>query len=224
MSRLFLYLTLFLLVGATSCKKDKDSTPSYERGIVQCYEVKEGNHAFQPYSLSKDRFSPDGNIYLFSVEVVFQPNCIYDWGNDGDRFDWNKLDGMSFDWRVNNKNSLIPAWRCSNGETIDVVTYQNKEYGFFPGKKIVTTVRPNEKVLFEYYCYKDEKKITSIITHKGVVYEEDFIFNNDINFFYLFDPWHGGANNAEGEFGGVASQNMDLCTTVTIKSLNQLIQ
>jgi hypothetical protein len=145
------------------------------------YNIKKGNH----YSLHLPKFHCKKNNLIFNVE--FNKNCLYTI-NDEDKFDINKLYGIS--WGNHMNNSFRIGWRKNIfSENLEIFLYSHN----------------NGHITFEYLCMLDvEKKYTflihfSYLNNTIMTYNLDYNIQKEISFrfpkfkggYYLF-PYFGG--------------------------------
>lgn len=162
--------------------------------------------------------------WRIGAKFRFTPDCWFDWrlpdGTlDNDIYDWNfKLWGLSPVLQPGNWNGVMLAARPNPAKkgVLEFTFYQN----------IDREVESNEAKRFEYNI-ADLESITvyAMRQRRGQIEFEVFARMKDNRIHrhgYVFDMrkdyatyrelflWFGGANNAEGEFGGVPDKNIVL--------------
>lgn len=159
------------------------------------------------------------------IKTFFHENCLYDWGADQDQLDWNKTGGMSGAFLNNNKNAIMHAWR-PNPETMKIEStvyshvdgkthWGNKDGAVMgtidPFKKEVSVleIRPIDSKGRKHHClmYAEDKEGVLI---DGTQAESIVVFSKNFWLVKRLGTWFGGQNNAKGEFGGQASQFMQM--------------
>lgn len=70
------------------------------------YTIKKGSHNDTRFKIP----SMFGKKFSKSWSVALSPNCFYDWEEDKDQEDINKLVGVTEFWSKNNVNSVMIGW------------------------------------------------------------------------------------------------------------------
>ena len=170
------------------------------------YTIQPGQQNFKPL----DSFWPRFNVKKFTVLARFAPSCYYslqDWEGDRDWYDWNKLKGVTDFFSANNSRSCMVAWRPHVSDNhIEISAYVN-----YPGSEI--KVQPLGVIecgkIFEVtvrmrgdeseFSYSDgETETTAFLRYRRAWVSREV------------GTWVGGAGNAEGPYGGAATQYMEL--------------
>ena len=169
------------------------------------YNVKKGNHNFTPNESLWPVYRPKG----FKVTAVLDESCYYskeDWTLDYDRdwHDWNKLKGITNFFTANNHTSALIAWRPDEKENhFQVAAYTNyPKSKWIVGDPVIVEAGQSFSATVEL----SRRKVKYTI--EGQVTEHSFV--RRIWMGRRTGTWMGGANNAEGPFGGVASQDMKM--------------
>lgn len=188
-----------------------DNTRQY-RG----YLVKEGYHSYIPgVGIT---FHRNRQLSKLEYSVVFDESSEYDWQGDLDQLDWNKGGGITFDWKRNDRDNIMWAWRYNADSSRYEFTvyvdwkYQNRT-GFGNTKSKVDDVlmvaNSGDIVDIDFIrqsgkkWYVTFKNMTQELETSGVVE-----VRVNPRWSRRIGPWFGGANNSPGRFGGVASQDM----------------
>ena len=179
------------------------------------FSIKKGKRDFCPRdSIAIWLTSRLKSIYY---EVYFHESCLYDMGKDKDQLDWNKGGGVSFHMFTNTDDAIMWVWRSlPKTREIEVTMYwhiKNSGKKFHVSKKtfkVKIEKEWSEKIEIELIKLSD-KDWTLLISDSNttetidrVTIRKDFLLARSIGVFF------GGENNSEGEFGGVAPQEMKL--------------
>lgn len=167
------------------------------------YWIEPGKKDFKPFEIPCH--CPTRLIKRVDYKFYFEENCWYDWQGDQDIFDMNKLGGVTDAFSANNRTSVMLTFRPSSiqGNT-DVFLYFNKKDGSFSISPKLFTLEP--KQLVSGSLIRNGRKWTFV---SGDV-EYSFTWDKSPFITRVITPYFGGENNADGPFGGVASQRMDL--------------
>jgi len=169
------------------------------------YTIKPGQWNFRPLEPIRPRFGAKG----FYGSVVFHESAWFDWGDDKDEKDWNKLKGLTAYFGPNNRHSVIIGWRPTDEKNVfELTPYTNYPRSAATYEREGIKVRAGEEVFFECdinafsadYVIKTDSGAILRATHnfwKRWIYRE---IGTSI----------GGANNSPGEFGGKATQEMKI--------------
>jgi len=187
----WLYSIAFLLsICLTSC---------YDCGVGciegQYYFIEAGKQDFKPVDISLPKIPKE-----ITYTVTFWESCYYNWLPDLDHYDWNKGGGWTQASTANNKNSALWVWRPADDElAMEWVGYTNDSEGNFQEVGSINRVEIGE-------------------TFQVVITPHDTWFINGLDtglevptLVRRIGLWVGGENNAEGPFGGEASQLMEVC-------------
>lgn len=154
-----------------------------------------------------------------TIDFEFLEETKYNWGDDRDQEDWNKLGGLVFNLWPRNKDAVLVGWRYSpKSGFFDVLSYVNENNGNYPQSQYIVQYEAKERGRIE-------------ITRKGNDYTYKFFreYGFDLSeleqitvktrkrfcFVYLSKLHFGGANNSEGLFGGKTDK--ELCLNYSIK-------
>lgn len=157
-------------------------------------------------------------MFAFELNFSFTESCIYDWGDDRDADDWNKVGGISLKLTNHKINSIMAAWRPNpdKGE-IDVTIYRHINGKVFKGDgttgETMLSLQPKGHGRLLIVPFNRGK--TFVASLESV---KDSIRPNPLNIEFSkkhflakrIGTWFGGSNNSAGEFGGVASQYMEM--------------
>jgi hypothetical protein len=197
-------IAALLATFLTGCQK-QEYPAEYIEGVNQCYEHKKGNHMSRPYSFFPPKFTfKNTRFYGLQFEVIFDERCLYRF-NDVDSLDWNKILVISDDWKRADKNSLMPAWRSRDGQSIDVAWYGNENYDLvLPDENfdVVRKIQPDQVVQFNVVF--DELQQTAhtwVFLDGSPVTQRIYNLGYNPNGFRIFDPWFGGNKTAPHEMG-----------------------
>lgn len=173
---------------------------------MNSYTVKKGKHSFQPMPFPKIW---TGTKKAFGGTASFSESCIYDWGNDKDQKDFNKLCGAALSlFAPKHWNSAMIGWRWNPQRSVfEVAPYFNRKKAVIIGD--IISVQPNEEFTF-LISQNGKQWTTTLVTADGNSSTKtvDYAINSALT--TNVHAWFGGANNEEGEFGGVASHDMTL--------------
>lgn len=175
------------------------------------YYVEAGDHAFRPWPIHLYNHRGMDSI---TYQVMFDSSCLYDMKGDLDQLDWSKGAGFSLDWRRNDKDALMWAWRNPHPESeyLDLTVYYHRDYDRFWGHKgedVLLKAKPFQPLQIDFIRQNDtswrvdfnnyaERTSASAL----VQLRKNPMFSRRIN------PWFGGADNAPGPYGGVAPNDM----------------
>lgn len=172
------------------------------------YDIKKGRSKFTPWQFPY----PVRTKKLFlNYQIRFSDSCWYDWRNgtdqDQDQYDINKIGGVADLFQFRNHNSFRFGWRPAKERNVfELLTYEKDRNGNFDFD-VLATVKSGDLAQLTLYN-TDRLRITaqSPTTPKKTIFTKplDFKFGRVSNLHF------GGENNSEGEFGGVASQDMSL--------------
>lgn len=193
-------LVLFAILVVTGCVVNPEE-PFYE------YTVFEGKQDFQPNDTDLIPGSPKKVTWV----VTFYPSCYYNWLPDNDHYDMNKGGGWTEAWTANNKNTIMWAWRPAADTTLmEYVAYYNNPNGGFQFLTEVFRVGLDE----EFWVTIEPINGTWVFSSTHIEpFDTEIEVSNSVR---LVGLWIGGANNAEGPYGGKASQDMTLRMQRTI--------
>ncbi len=175
------------------------------------YSVKEGKQAFRPWPL---QFYFYRNIDSIRYEVLFDESCLYDMKGDLDQLDWSKGAGFSLDWRRNDKDALMWAWRNPHPESeyLELTVYYHRDYDRFwgyQGKDVLLKAKPFQPVQIDFIRKASRQwqvdfhnKAENTRGSALVKLRKNPFLSRRINI------WFGGADNAEGPYGGAAPNDM----------------
>ncbi len=175
------------------------------------YYVKEGRQAFRPWPLHIYRHRETDSI---RYQVMFDESCLYDMKGDLDQLDWSKGAGFALDWRRNDKDALMWAWRNPHPESeyLDLTVYYHRDYDRFwgyQGEDVLLKAKPFHPLRIDFIRRGDRQwqvyfyNQTENTTGSAIVeLRKNPLFSRRIN------PWFGGADNAEGPYGGAAPNDM----------------
>jgi hypothetical protein len=175
------------------------------------YAVQAGKHAFRPWPIILYRHR---DLDTLTYHVLFDESCMYDMKGDLDQLDWSKGAGLSLNWRRNEKDALMWAWRNPHPESeyLDLTVYYHRDYERFwgyEGEDVLLKAKPFQPLRIDFIRQGNKKWKVDFFnleekTERSVVVElrTNPVFSRRIN------PWFGGADNAPGPFGGVAPNDM----------------
>ncbi len=133
---------------------------------------------------------------------------------DLDQLDWSKGGGLSLDWKRNEKDALMWAWRnpVSESEYLDLTVYYHLNYERFwgyEGKDVLLRAKPFQALRIDF-IRKGEKQWLVNFQNLDENTSSSVTVNLRKNPTYSrrINPWFGGANNAPGPYGGVAPNDM----------------
>ncbi len=175
-------------------------------GAQQYYIIK-GKQNFSP----KESILPRTNVKGFTLTATLDSSCYYsqqDWTYDldRDRFDWNKLKGLSRYWTANNHTAAMFAWRP------DTLPYhfQIAAYTNYPKTEIQVgepiTVAAGQS--FSARCDLERYTAKYLIEVDSNKVFTAHSFRKKIGWAREVGTYFGGANNSPGPYGGKAPQNM----------------
>ncbi|MEL7122784.1 MAG: hypothetical protein AAFO07_25280 [Bacteroidota bacterium] len=214
------FLAVSVVKGQISYGNPEISTLQYEDPKASIdlsgfdpYYVEIGKHRFKPTRTNLYRHKDLGRI---EYAVVFPESCEYDFEGDLDQWDWNKGAGLSQDWKRNDKDAIMWAWRYNvDSSRFELTSYVHRKYKRFIGRglsdEIMLIANTGDLVTIEFQRY-DDKKWGIIFTNHSQQFTNQIEVNLRKNPRYSrsIAPWFGGANNSDGPFGGVAPHDMIL--------------
>lgn len=176
------------------------------------YTIKPGQWNFRPLEPIRPRFVTKG----FFGWAVFDESAWFDWGDDRDILDWNKLKGLTSYFSPNNRHSAMIAWRPSPEMNLFEITgYTNypgkkaqhsglKSLKAFAGEEIFFTCTINAfSVYYRIECGERQVEIEHKFWKRWIYREVGTSI--------------GGANNSPGPYGGKATQNMKIDIDFNLK-------
>lgn len=168
------------------------------------YKIKTGKKKFTPWQCPY----PVRTKELFlNYQIRFDNSCWYDWGIDKDRYDINKIGGVSDLFQLRNNNSFRFGWRPSYDRyKFELLAYEKDKNGDFGFYGLGTVMSGDVAKLTLYNT--DKLRITA----ESPTSPKDTIFTKPLDFKLgrVSNLHFGGEDNSEGKFGGVASQDMSL--------------
>lgn len=181
------------------------------------FRIKPGQTDFRPREIPW--IWPAG-MCAFQLDFSLLENCLYDWGSDRDSDDWNKLGGVSFNIRNNKINSIMAAWRPNiDAGEFDITIYRHVNGKVFKGdgtaNETLLSLKPRGHGRLLIVPFDRGKScMVSIESVKDGIRPNPISVQFGKRFWVAkrLGTWFGGANNSPGEFGGVASQYMELWT------------
>lgn len=196
---------------------------NYEKVKLKIHTIKKGEH------LARDQFGQKVRVWtwynhnrLKELEYVvqFRAGTIPDYKDDADEYDWHKGGGFALDWIRNDEDSLMWAWSSRfSSNTILLTGYMNRDGGRETGDSQPMQARQFERVYIRLRRDGKGSRRWNVYMRNlatGDEYTENF--KTAKNGFWFFGRWsrripapyHGGADNSPGPFGGVAPQDMDI--------------
>ena len=170
------------------------------------YTIKQGQKDWKPMEFPC-LYSPKvGSQWIFDIE--FTESCYYNWLPDMDQHDYNKIGGVTNALSLNNVDSALIGWRSSlmAENLFEIVPYFNVGSAFEIGNPLITGPGVTNRVIITYKGNKTfETQIESMEPMERKL--NKFWFGRRIGMNM------GGANNAPGPYGGVASQDMEMYVT-----------
>ena len=160
------------------------------------YSIKKGKHDFFPPEIPCLYRTPVGFSKTYKVE--FYSSCVYDMKGDRDQADWNKGGGFSFNLFNNTQDAIMWSWR-SNTKEIEIGAYWHID-----GKKFSKYLSSTQR-----YAEITIKRHSDFWRVSSGGYSTD-IKLADFTWAKKLGLWFGGENNEEGDFGGVAPNNMKI--------------
>lgn len=130
----------------------------------------------------------------FSFKCSFDKNCLYEI-KDSDKYDINKLIGLSNSMLGHHTSSIRIGWRCLDGENIQLVSYiYDEEIRWH--EKILTTVKPEQ--VFSAVIKFDRQNTLISIKRNGDKIEKDYFFDikENCKLRYFLWPYFGGNKKA----------------------------
>ena len=146
---------------------------------------------------------------IYHYDFKFNDNCVYNF-EDEDKYDWNKLMGISYNFSHNRGNVLMVGWRYVNG-LFELAPYEYKNGKRFTHNPIFV-VRVNEW----FSCKIDKGEVTNVdgvlvstprfillkdevldeSDHGSAYYHTSFSGVNKDNKTREIYPWFGGTKSA----------------------------
>lgn len=173
------------------------------------YTIKAGDKNFRPLESWKPYFFPKS----FTGSCTLTESCwwsIEDWKRDQDIKDWRKIKGLTSYFSPNNRHSSMIAWATDPQENVFRICAYTNYSGSSRQVSDFITVKAGEEFRFNasmsgntvgYRIWRSgEAKAALMVYH-------DFkrpCVGREIG------TWFGGANNAEGPYGDVATQDMNM--------------
>ena len=157
--------------------------------MVNMYVLKGGN-GFMPRGLSWSKKQ------IYSYEFKFTPSCIYNF-DDEDKYDWNKLMGISYNFFHNRGNVCMVGWRYLNEkfelapylyvngqrQTYDPIAFVDVDTWF----RVIIKKDYSNEILIEV--------IPHLYNSEPVVFAHQFPINT-LNHTREIHPWFGGTKSA----------------------------
>jgi len=181
---------------------------------VTHFKIKKGQSNFRPFESPLPIFGAKG--YEARIKMVRGGwSSLEDWGGDKDWMDWQKGVGLTSFFSKNNQDSSFIAFSFGKEEE----TYNFAPYTNFPKEKIIF---PKNKIVVSAGEWLDVK----VTLEKSKLYyylstENDFIyevhdFKKNFGITRRVGTFAGGANNSEGEHGGVAFKDMEMLVSFNV--------
>ena len=172
------------------------------------YTILPGQSNFRPLENPKPR-----RCSGFEVAFRFAPSCwwsVEDWEGDKDREDWNKLKGLTYFFSANNRCSAMIAWRPADDMNVfEVTAYTNDKKGGWEVTGQPVRIYAGEVCYAR--CYLGPRWIEYEVEYFGVKTRYAHAWNRPwLKLFREIGTSIGGANNAEGPYGGEATQPMEM--------------
>lgn len=187
-----------------------DAVPRPDLTNYTKQEVSIGRHQFKPapITLYKHR-----QLQSLSYDIVFDESCMYDMEGDMDQLDWNKGLGVSLDWKRNDKDAIMWAWRANpDSNRMELTLYAHKKYKRivgYNGNEVLLTAKPYEKVSIEINRMDREEWEMTFVNHdQGTINQAIVKMRKNPCYSRRINAWFGGANNAPGPYGGLAPDYM----------------
>lgn len=191
---------------------------------MKTYIVKKGKSDFKPIDSSLMPIFLN-KIKHIKINFKLDSSCWYDWGTDADKYDWNKITGVSSYFSRNDKESIMVVWRPSaipGKFEISIFTnwldnYLVGQYWTNPKQGALLTVDAGEEVevilkLSEETIRNENKNVPDwhIVIRRFNTQE-----TVELQHIKGFHNWgrktgafFGGNNNSPGPYGGVAPHSM----------------
>lgn len=211
LSKIFLVIFMVLQTSSCSQKMDISHMPISSDIDYRPYAVKAGEHAFRPWPTVLYRHR---SIDTITYHVVFDESCLYDMKGDLDQLDWSKGAGFSLNWRRNDKDALMWAWRnpAPNSEYLDLTVYYHLDYERFwgfQGEDVLLKAKPFQSIRIEFIRTGSKKwQVNFLNLEENLRSSAEVELRSNPTFSRRINPWFGGADNAPGPFGGVAPNDM----------------
>lgn len=146
-------------------------------------------------------------IRAIEVEFEFSKRCLYNFGDDPDQRDWNKLAGLTFHPFKRDQNAVLIGWR-SNPQVgmLEVTAYSNINGGRYIGwgqDQRMMYIQPEQKgkvviepdgLKWDFSFYK-EGKVMNRTQHTQI---------DKFKRGYKVGNWFGGFDNDGNGLGGKA--------------------
>jgi hypothetical protein len=178
---------------------------------------KDGTSTLNIFSQTLYNYKKLNNI---SYTVVFDSSAVYDWKGDPDQLDWNKGGGFALDWKRNDRDNLMWAWRYNpDAGEFELTTYINWKYKRRIGhydSRVLLRARPDELISIQFN--RTDNKWWEVV-YQNVMTGELFSHQVEVRIAPKLArriyPWFGGANNARPpmdqiDYGGVPNKKMKI--------------
>lgn len=149
------------------------------------YTVNKHEHAFKP-KIFKPQYRP-GRL---DFECVFDESCLY--SPIDHEHDWNKLIGRAFDPVSPHMNSALVAWRCKDGETIELAEYWHDGGQTIWAREPLLSVVPGEKVVGSIDHSWRSKRVAIELRKGGETFKRQRVLKSLSCFTWILQPWFGG--------------------------------
>lgn len=204
-------IAILLLTFSCSRKTDISHMPISTDHNYKPYAVKAGEHAFRPWPIILYRHR---QLDTITYHVMFDESCLYDMKGDLDQLDWSKGAGFSLNWRRNDKDALMWAWRnpTPESEYLDLTVYYHRNYERFwgyEGEDVLLKAKPFQPIRIDFIRQGDKQWKVDFYNPQEEWNSSALVkLNSNPSTSRRINPWFGGANNAPGPFGGVAPNDM----------------
>lgn len=140
------------------------------------------------------------------ITVSFNENALYDFGEDEDRHDWNKVFGITLALFARpNKNAIMMGWRSLyDKKMIQLTPYFNKNFDKIINNQLNVNLYPKEKYTFEIIPEKNNK--WTLLMQNGTKQSVEYDFTPFL--VKLIAPWFGGNDTDKDGIGGVPNQDV----------------
>ena len=157
------------------------------------FTIKKGKHYSSPMFFIRRLLLAFTKTFEFTVE--FNENCLYTLPAS-DKFDINKLFGVSCNTLLLHKNSIRFGWRCVDNMYIQLVSYAYIDGVRIP-EQIIKTINVNEKVSCKMIFVDDQVLLS--VTDLTDVSTVGVNLNKEQTWGIFLWPYFGGNNPAPHE-------------------------